>query len=288
MNLKSKLENNASEVSEHISSLLKGQETILESMRYSALSGGKYLRSFMLREFSRNLHLNEKETLDIAAAIEIAHTYSLVHDDLPAMDNASLRRNKKTCHLAFDEATAILAGDALLSLSFEIIANCPISDPESKLQVIKELAIATGYSGMIEGQLLDIRAQNNMLDLPSLRKIHYLKTGKIFRFCAVSPFILSGNISLIPLAENFALNFGLLFQIIDDILDFSGKSSETGKDNNKDLTLNKINYVSLLGPGESHTEAEKHASKAIAVLNKMPFDTSIMQELVKFNISRKN
>lgn len=289
MDLLTKLENNSESINNQISNILAGNEKILDSMRYSAIAKGKKLRSFIFLEILEALGEEAKNYLEIASAIELLHAYSLIHDDLPAMDDAKLRRGKRALHLEFDEATAILAGDALLTLTFEVIARQPHIDGETKAILIREIAIASGYKGMIEGQLLDINSQGKKIGLQTLKKIHHLKTGQLFKFCAIAPCFITNNLGAIHCLENFAYHLGILYQITDDILDFEGSIKNTGKDTNKDIFLNKLNYISLCGLEKAREYSIYHAKKANYFLGIIgPTKTLLLQTLVELIQSRKN
>jgi geranylgeranyl diphosphate synthase type II len=287
-NLLQSLQICSEKIDKNILEILRGNEKILQAMKYSALAKGKKIRPFLFLEILNLLQHPSDSFLDIASAIELLHTYSLIHDDLPSMDNAELRRNQPTLHLAFDEATAILAGDALLTLAFGVISENKLLDGDVKSSLICELALASGYKGMIEGQLLDILYQRKEIDLENLNKIHQLKTGKLFRFCAIAPCIISGNNGAIISLEKFAYHFGMLFQITDDILDFTGHSEETGKDNQKDNILDKMNYVSLCGLSKTQEYAKIHSEKAISALNEISSINSSIHQLVQMVTNRKS
>lgn len=286
MDLSAKLKENALAINNQIEKLLNGREGILTPMRYSAIGSGKNLRSFLFSEILAALGESPNDYLHIAAAIELLHSYSLIHDDLPAMDDGKTRRGKKTLHLKFDEAKAILAGDALLTLAFEIISSTQSIDSETKVNLIRELGIAAGYKGMIEGQFLDISSSDKTPDLNVLNHIHYLKTGKLFKFCAIAPCFITSDLSKITLLEKFAFHFGLLFQITDDLLDALGDKEDTGKDVHKDAGLNKLNYVSVCGLSKTKEYASYHAAKAKAALNGL--GAMSLEQLISYVLTRKN
>jgi geranylgeranyl diphosphate synthase type II len=204
--------------------------------------------------------------LAAAAAIEMVHTYSLVHDDLPAMDNDDLRRGRPTCHKAFDEATAVLTGDALLTMAFEVLAD-RIDDPSLAIRLVRELSQAAGPNGIIGGQLADLRAENKGGDLKALQYIHIHKTAKMFR-CATAMGALCGGAD--PGQEqtvaDFGLSLGLVFQITDDILDVSGSSGQLGKTAGKDQKAGKLTYPALVGLDQSRQIAQDLTGKAVASL----------------------
>lgn len=234
-------------IEQRLGALLDNKQKIFKSMLYSSV-GGKYKRGVIFLYLSEVLGAKISSVLDIACAIEILHGYSLIHDDLPALDNAELRRGKASCHKAFGEATAILAGDGLLTYAFEVIANAEILPSATRLELIRVLSNAAGPKGMVEGQKLDIDSQNNIIDLEQLQIIHKLKTGKLFEFCFKAPaIILNFSPVMIDKLSYLGEVYGLIYQINDDIVDYEQDEIETGKDKNKDQILNKQNYVSFYG-----------------------------------------
>ncbi|MDG1274282.1 MAG: polyprenyl synthetase family protein, partial [Alphaproteobacteria bacterium] len=200
---------------------------LVDAMRYSALGGGKRLRAFMVLHSARLFQVDEKYALRVAAAVEFLHAYSLIHDDLPAMDNSDLRRGKPSLHVAFDEATAILAGDALQALAFEVLsAQQTHPDPIIRCQLVCALASASGASGMVAGQMIDLIGENTSLPLDQITRLQNLKTGEMFSFSARSGGILSGaRGNELDHLRRYADKFGLVFQMVDDLLDIEGLST---------------------------------------------------------------
>lgn len=234
---------------------------------YTLQSPGKRIRS-VLALWSCELVCGRINTsaLTAAAALEMVHTYSLVHDDLPAMDNDDFRRGRPTCHKAFDEATAILAGDALLTMAFEVLAD-RIDDPAVSVRLVRELAQAAGPDGMIAGQVADLRAEKTAGDLQGLRYIHTQKTAKVFRGAAAMGAICAGaDPDQLKSLGDFGLTLGLVFQITDDILDVSGFSSQLGKTAGKDRIAGKLTYPALVGLEESRRIAQDLTGQALAAL----------------------
>jgi len=287
-NLNGTLEKNSALIDAAIKMIITGDEHIVAPMLYSSIAEGKKIRSFIFLELIEILGSNKELYIDIAAAIEIIHTYSLIHDDLPPMDNSDLRRGKLSNHKKFDEATAILAGDALLTLSFEIISNSACLDSEIKIELIRELSKASGYKGMIEGQLLDIRAQNKEINITQLKQMYYLKTGKLFTFCSTAPCFISGSLGYISSLEKFAYNLGMLYQITDDVIDYTSDPKISGKEKAKDSVLNKMNFVSLLGLDDAVKEIKRYEQNCIDFLRILPINKSCLIDLVKTISSRKN
>ena len=217
-------------------------------MKYIIDVGGKRLRPIFLTEISNLLGVKKENSFRTAASVELIHCYSLVHDDLPSMDNDDLRRGHKTCHKKFDEATAILVGDALQSLAFEILANHKThKDSKKRIMLINELSKSAGCEGMVGGQMLDLEAEKKKLNLKEIYNLQRLKTGELFRFSCVSPCILAGKNKKIKMFENFSSNLGLAFQIKDDLLDIEGNEKEIGKKTRKDSRKGKGTLISLLG-----------------------------------------
>ncbi|MED7819426.1 MULTISPECIES: polyprenyl synthetase family protein [unclassified Francisella] len=224
-------------------------DTLLEAMKYSFFSGGKRIRAQFVYSIGKIFNLNIKNCHIIAFAVEAIHTYSLIHDDLPAMDNDNLRRGKPTCHIKFNEATAILAGDALQALAFEVMQDIQIPNIEQLKKINTVFCQCCGLAGMVAGQQLDIEGENKKLELNKLETIHINKTAKMFIASILLPYLTSDDYctsienSLIKLSTLI----GLCFQIKDDILDVTKTSTELGKTSAKDIAANKSTYVSLMG-----------------------------------------
>ncbi|MGQ4001436.1 polyprenyl synthetase family protein [Francisellaceae bacterium CB300] len=223
--------------------------TLLEAMRYSFFSGGKRIRAQLVYIIGDMFDIKTSECHKIAMAIELIHTYSLVHDDLPAMDNDILRRGKPTCHVKFNEATAILAGDSLQALAFQAIQEINVDDINTLKKLNTLLAQCSGANGMVAGQQLDLEGENKALDIINLETVHINKTARMFSASILMPYFLSKNIDIdiVKTLEKISLLLGLSFQIKDDILDVTKSTSELGKTSAKDIISNKSTYVSLLG-----------------------------------------
>jgi geranylgeranyl pyrophosphate synthase len=256
------------------------------AMRYSALDGGKRFRPVLVYATGKTLGLAADELDPVAAAVECIHAYSLIHDDLPAMDDDDLRRGRPTCHRAFNEATAILAGDALQALAFEILANHLPAAPSS-LAVIAGIAKACGSNGMAGGQALDLFAVGCQLDEAALKKMHGLKTGALIRASVLSPCLLAGaNAETLNQLGRYGDCIGLAFQVHDDILDVTGNSELTGKSTQADAALDKPTFVSVLGLPESRRQALDLRDQAISCLQHVPGDTAMLSWLADYVVSR--
>jgi len=253
----------AQAVEARLEALLPEGGRIAQSMRYAALAGGKRLRPFLVVESAALF--GAASALDAAAAVECIHAYSLVHDDLPAMDDDDLRRGKPTIHVKWDEATAVLAGDALQAQAFEILANMQASDA-AKLALISSLAQASGAQGMVLGQDLDIAAESapTPLTLPEITHLQALKTGALIRWSAGAGALLAGE-NPAPL-HAYAAALGNAFQIQDDILDVTGSEAETGKRVQKDAEAGKATFVTLLGLSGAQSRAAELVDEAISHL----------------------
>ncbi|MDC9605111.1 (2E,6E)-farnesyl diphosphate synthase [Xenorhabdus griffiniae] len=265
------------------------------AMQYGAVLGGKRLRPFLVYSVGEIFGF-PKTSLDAAAiAIECIHAYSLIHDDLPAMDNDDLRRGQPTCHIKFGESQAILAGDALQSLAFEILAkqdmpNVTLSD---RLAMIAELASASGFAGMCGGQSLDLEAEGKQIDLASLEQIHQHKTGALIRSAVRLGAYSAGQRGreVLPLLEQYAQAIGLAFQVHDDILDVIGNTEVIGKRQGNDQQLGKNTYPALLGLEQAQQKARdlyEEALAALTELEKRSYNTATLKKLAGFIIERNS
>ncbi len=238
------------------------------AMRYSVLNNGKRLRPLLVYAVGEALQTPITKLHAAAASVELIHCYSLIHDDLPAMDDDDLRRGLPSCHKAFDEATAILAGDALQTLSFEVLSDSEFNPVGAKQQLamIKALARASGANGMVLGQALDLAAENNHIELPALITLHRHKTGALFQACIELSFLASDHVANKQLQHQlqaFGNNLGLAFQIQDDILDVTGDTATLGKPAGSDQKLHKSTFPSLLGLETAQLQADHYLHKAI-------------------------
>ncbi len=260
-----------------------------EAMRYAALGGGKRLRPFLALEGAKLFGVAESCAARVSAAIEMVHCYSLVHDDLPAMDNDDLRRGKPACHVQFDEATAILAGDALLTRAFEVLADADThADPAVRVDLIRGLAVASGAEGMVAGQALDLAAEGQHLELGSVTRLQRLKTGALIGFSCESGAILG---KAAPTARQaliaYAHDLGLAFQIADDLLDAEGSADETGKRVAKDLQAGKATFVSILGIDRARAQARALAAQAAVHLDSFAEKADVLRAAAQFVVSRR-
>ncbi|MBU1172122.1 MAG: polyprenyl synthetase family protein [Proteobacteria bacterium] len=251
-----------------------GSGRLLSAMRYSLLSGGKRLRPILCFAAAEAVGGSPSQCMTTACALEMIHTYSLIHDDLPAMDDDNLRRGMPTCHKAFDEASAILAGDGLLTLALYFLSSpshWDSSDPALNLTLISLISHAAGQQGMIEGQMLDMESQGKNLSLDELEQLHRLKTGAMITVSIRCGAMLAGaNSHQIQSLENYAAHIGLAFQVADDILNVTGNSALMGKATGTDDKLNKATYPSLLGLEPARAFARELVDKSLRELE--PFD----------------
>jgi len=261
-----------------------------EAMRYATLGGGKRLRPFLVLASAALFSVGRRAALRVAAAVECVHCYSLVHDDLPAMDDDALRRGQPTVHVAFDEATAILAGDALLALAFEILAHPETHpDPTVRCELVARLARAAGPNGMVAGQMIDLEADDLGLDIGGITRLQRLKTGELFAFACEAGAILARVESTRRQALHaYAHDLGLAFQIADDLLDVTGRVEETGKQVEKDVAAGKATFVSILGVERARDQASLLADQAISHLEIFDERADILREIARFVIERRH
>jgi farnesyl diphosphate synthase len=260
---------------------------LVEAMRYASLGAGKRLRPFFVVATSRLHDVDERSALRVGAALECVHCYSLVHDDLPAMDNDDLRRGKPTVHRAFDEATAILVGDSLQTLAFELLADPEThADAEVRVALIGALARAAGKNGMAGGQMLDLEAETHAVhELRDIMRLQALKTGALFGFaCEAGAMLAKADPE--PLRQ-YAEHVGLAFQIVDDILDVEASPETLGKATQKDHDKGKATFVDLLGLEEAKQRAVAHAEGAVAALKPYGRKASLLAEAARFIVSRR-
>lgn len=261
-----------------------------EAMAYSALNGGKRIRPLLVFAGGQLSGASNQALLPIAAAIEMIHCYSLVHDDLPAMDNDDFRRGKPSNHKAYDEATAILVGDALLTEAFSLLSYDANYTAETKVELIKMLSTASGALGMIKGQFLDMQAEQKPVTLEELQEIHNHKTGALIKASILMGYIAGQNQSQESLQTlaTFAQKVGLMFQIQDDILDATSSSEILGKSAGKDAEQEKATYVNLLGIETAQEYMEKMYAEAIALLQPFQTNAEPLKTLTHYVIDRQN
>ena len=286
----------AAEIEETLDTLLPAAEgaeaRLYDAMRYAAMGGGKRMRGFLVMEGARQFGVSRASALRVAGAIELLHAYSLVHDDLPAMDDDDLRRGKPTVHKAFDEATAILAGDALQTQAFQVLADEDThSDSAVRIELVRCLARASGARGMCGGQMLDMLAEQAgaPLDEPAIGRLQLLKTGRLIEFSAEAGAILGKA----PMSQRQALaaygrDLGAAFQIADDLLDVTASAAETGKRTGKDAEAGKATLVTLLGVERARLQAERLAEQAIRHLDSFGERADLLRALAAYTVQRKS
>jgi farnesyl diphosphate synthase len=288
--LQSSRERVNSTLSQTIAALPEHSERLKQAMEYALLIGGKRMRPFLVYATGKMLSVQEKDLDGPAAAIEAIHAYSLIHDDLPAMDDDDLRRGHATCHIQFDEATAILAGDALQTLAFEILCEYPISSEltAKRIELVKIVSQAAGYKGMCGGQAMDLAATNQHITQQQLEDLHGKKTGALLSACVEMAITLATDIT--PQSRqhlmDFAKTIGLAFQVQDDILDVVGDSTVLGKPQGSDQAQNKSTYPSMLGLEQAQAYLDELHQQALQALRALPYNTQVLVSFTDFVIHR--
>jgi farnesyl diphosphate synthase len=266
------------------------QARLHAAMRYATLGGGKRLRPFLVVASSALFDVPVDQARRVGAAIELIHSYSLVHDDLPAMDDALTRRGRPSCHRQFDEATAILVGDALQTLAFEVLAE-PIThpDPAVRCQLVRGLAVASGAAGMCGGQMIDLEAEQRRLTMEQVLELQRLKTGALIGFACEAGAILGAAPAEAQAAlRGYAADLGLAFQIQDDLLDVTGDATLTGKDLGRDEAAGKATVVALLGADGARARLDALRASAYGHLRGIGVEVHLLREVFDFAISRLN
>ena len=264
------------------------RERLFEAMRHAAIGGGKRLRPLLTVAASRLFAIDRDRALRVGCAIEAIHVYSLIHDDLPCMDDADLRRGKETVHKAFGEAEAVLAGDSLHALAFEILADPETnSDPWVRCELVLELARAAGPSGMAGGQMMDLVAEGAELDLPAITRLQQLKTGALIEYAVEAASIMAK----LPAEarrpyRGYARNIGLAFQIADDLIDHSGDAEAAGKPTGRDASAGKATFVSLLGEERARQQAGFLVGQAVEHLSSHGSEADLLRAIARFAIER--
>ncbi|NBO18382.1 MAG: polyprenyl synthetase family protein [Proteobacteria bacterium] len=268
---------------------VRGGDTILDAMRYSALSGGKRLRPFLTACSASLFGVSWEAAIETACAIEFIHTYSLIHDDLPAMDNDDLRRGKPSCHKAFGEAAAILAGDGLLTYAFQILSHPRVHvDAAVRCELINALATASGCWGMVGGQMMDLEAENTNLSVDEIIRLQRLKTGELFAVSCEAGAILGKAPGMKRnLLRAYAYDMGLAFQIVDDLLDVEGTRTETGKTVRKDKIAGKATLVSVMGVERAREHAQILIKQAVSHLDVFDKKADNLRHLAEFVVNRR-
>ncbi|MBS6507764.1 MAG: polyprenyl synthetase family protein [Paraclostridium bifermentans] len=294
MNFKEELKNRVVNIedllNEYMPKVEGYQKTIFDSMNYSLKAGGKRLRPILTLEACKLVGGNEKDAYPFAVAIEMIHTYSLIHDDLPALDNDDLRRGRKTNHKVYGEAMAILAGDGLLNYAYEIMLRESLSkgEPEKYLKAINEIAKASGIYGMIGGQVVDIESEGKSIDMEKLDFIHMNKTAAIIIGCMRAGAIIGGaSEEELANVTKYAKNIGLSFQIVDDILDIVGDEAKLGKKVGSDIDNEKSTYPSLIGLEKSKETANKLIAEAKMSIDYINKDSEFLNNLADYIVDRE-
>ena len=267
-----------------------GAETrVFEAMRYAILNGGKRFRPFLVLSASRLFNVAQRCAFRAAAAVEMVHSYSLVHDDLPSMDDDDLRRGKPSCHVKFDEATAILAGDALLTLAFEVLAgDATHSDPAVRCELVLGLGGACGGQGMVGGQMIDLISEHQTLDIGTISRMERLKTGELIAFsCEAGAILGKAPAPARHALRAYAHDLGLAFQIIDDLLDEEGSEADIGKSVGKDAAAGKATFVSILGTEQARVQAEMLADQAVQHLDLFEENADLLRQVARFVVERR-
>ncbi len=267
-----------------------GRDRLYAAMRHAGIGGGKRLRPLLTIAAARLFQVDEQRALRTGAAIEAIHVYSLIHDDLPCMDDDDLRRGKPTVHKAYDDATAVLAGDCFHDLAFEILADeATHEDPFVRSELVLELARASGPAGMAGGQMLDLVAEGQALDLPAIGRLQQLKTGALIEFSVEAACIMA---RLDPQARTpyrgYARDLGLAFQIADDLLDHDGDEAVAGKRLHKDAAAGKATFVSLLGPERARQQAEMLVEQAVTHLAGHGEEAGLLRAIAHYVLERRS
>jgi len=284
----------AGEVEQALGDLLpipEGAEArVVEAMRYAVLGGGKRMRAFMVMETAILFGVDRRCSARVAASVEMLHAYSLVHDDLPAMDDDDLRRGKPSTHIAFDEATAILAGDALLTRAFEVLAEPDThSNPDARCELVVALGQAAGARGMVGGQMIDIASEGLQLTADEIGRLQALKTGRLIQYSAEAGAILGrANPMQRHLLAAYGRDVGAAFQIADDILDVEGSAADVGKATGKDAAAGKATLVSILGLERARAQADALAEQAARHLDSFGEKAENLRALAALVVARKS
>jgi farnesyl diphosphate synthase len=263
---------------------------LFEAMRYACLGGGKRLRPFLVLNSAGLFGVAKECAVRVAAAVEFIHCYSLVHDDLPAMDNSDLRRGRPTVHRQFDHATAILAGDALLTLAFEVLADpATHEDPKVRCGLVAGLAKAAGMHGMVGGQMLDLIAEHEQFDMGSTTRLQRLKTGEMIAFsCCAGAILGKASQPQMQALHNYAHDLGLAFQIADDLLDIDGDPAVTGKPVQQDAAAGKATFVSILGADRARDQARLLADQAARHLEIFDERADLLKAVATYVVERRH
>ena len=289
--LRQKIKQNTDEsLLQYVAQLPDHAPQLRAAMEYSLLAGGKRMRPLLVHLIGNTLDIPGQDQAAISMAIECIHAYSLAHDDLPAMDDDDLRRGKPTCHIQFDEATAILAGDALQTMAFSILAEAPMSKfaQDKRAILVSILARASGYMGMCGGQAIDLASTGKTIDIDALTRLHRLKTGALLQACAEMITLLAEELD--PGHRNalvrYASDIGLAFQIQDDILDVEGDAAVIGKPQGSDIEAGKNTFPALLGMTQAKAELARLHDSALQALDSLPYNTELLSAFTDLMVKR--
>jgi len=291
--LKKAMAKTAEEIEEIIGELIPPstltEAVIFDSMRYGSLGGGKRLRPFLVITSSDLFGVNHECALRVAAAIELVHCYSLIHDDLPAMDNADLRRGRLTVHKKYDDAVAVLAGDGLLTYAFEILADpATHEDPHVRCKLVTALAKGAGAHGMVGGQMLDLIAEHQPFDIGAITRLQRLKTGELIAFsCEAGAILGRASPQQHHALHAYAHDLGLAFQIVDDLLDHEGSEAQTGKSVGRDAAAGKATFVSILGAERARAQAALLVEQAARHLDIFEDRAELLKAVARFVLERR-
>ena len=300
VDIKSRLADTAAEVEETLAALLPpitsdgdrlAEARVIEAMRY-ACQGGKRLRAFLTIETATAFGVSRESAMRVACALECIHAYSLVHDDLPCMDDDDLRRGRPTTHRTFGEATAVLAGDALQTHAFTLLADDRTHENAFiRIQLVAAIAKASGAMGMVGGQMIDIEAESasTPLSLPEITRLQRMKTGALIEVaCQTGGILGKANAAHMRMLEGYGRDFGLVFQIVDDLLDIEGDAAAVGKAVGKDADAGKATFVSILGVEEAKDRAKRLTAQAIAHINPLGDRSAVLAALANYALERQN
>ena len=288
--MKNKLNKISKDINIFLKKFIKKQKktNLISSMKYGLFPGGKKIRSKILLDIGSLFNVNYKTLITIGAAVECIHAYSLIHDDLPCMDNDNLRRGKLSTHIKFGESTAILAGNSLLTMSFEILSDPKLMITDKiKVNLIKKLSECAGHSGIAGGQYLDLSFENKKISQKKIKDMEIKKTGKLFSFCCMVPAIIKNkNVDTIKFFEKIGSEIGLLFQIVDDLIDYRGDTKRVGKKTKKDRKQGKANLISLLGYNNTVIYADKLRFKIQKELKSYGQKSNSLNKTLEYIVNR--
>ncbi len=267
--------------------LKQKKSNLISPMKYGMFPGGKKIRSKLIIDIGRIFKINYKKLIQVAAAVECIHAYSLIHDDLPCMDNDNLRRGKLSTHKKYGEATAILAGNSLLTIAFEILSSEKLKiKSESKMKLINSISKCSGHSGIAGGQYLDLNFEKKKVSIKKIEKMQIKKTGKLFSFCCMAPVIISKKFNYLKVFEDIGEKIGLLFQIVDDLIDLRGNPKKAGKKTKKDMKKGKATLIRALGYKNTIDYREKLKLNVINKISKFGNRGKNLKETIEYIVDR--